>query len=321
VLGLLPMALLLGGCGGDHPQSALHPASPEAESIARLWWFLFSVCGAVFIAVMGLLLAGIFRSRQGEPRAPGGDVGFVVISGIVVTGLILIVILIYSLVVTVGLRGPAEQLTIRVIGHQWWWEVEYPEQGIQLANELYIPVGVRVRLELQAADVIHSFWVPNLHGKRDLLPERPNFFSIRADRAGIFRGQCAEFCGLQHALMGFYVVALPPEEFEQWVADRQRPHSLPDSPVQEMGQRAFFEHGCNNCHAIRGTEAIADVGPNLTHIGSRLSIGAATLTNNYGSLSGWIANPQPLKPGNLMPATYLPPEELHALVTYLQSLK
>jgi cytochrome c oxidase subunit II len=321
VLSLLSLMFLLAGCGGDHPQSALHPASPEAATLARLWWFLFAVCTAVFLGVMGLLAAGLLRPENRKAEPPGGNMGFVVIPGVFITGIILVVILIYSLVVTVGLRGPEERLTIRVVGHQWWWEVEYPEHGIVIANELYIPVGERVKLELLAGDVIHSFWVPNLHGKRDLFPEHVNIFSIRAERPGIFRGQCAEFCGLQHALMGFYVVALPLEEFEQWIADRRRPHPAPDTPELQFGQRVFFEHGCNNCHAIRGTDAVADIGPDLTHMGSRLSIGAATLTNNYGALSGWIANPQPLKPGNLMPATYLAPDELHALVTYLQSLK
>jgi cytochrome c oxidase subunit II len=181
-------------------------------------------------------------------------------------------------------------------------------------------VGEPVLIELQAADVIHSFWVPNLAGKTDMLPEKRTYAWLIADRPGIFRGQCAEYCGGPHALMAFVVVALAPDDFEAWVAERQQPTPAPDSSELQRGQQAFFQAGCHNCHAIRGTAAVGRRGPDLTHMGSRQTIGAGILPNNTGNLSGWIANPQAIKPANLMPNSHLDSEDLHALTAYLQSL-
>jgi cytochrome c oxidase subunit II len=312
----------LAGCGGDHIQSSLHPASPEAAEIARLWWFMFWVCMGVFVAVMGLLFWGIFRPRRQEAAPPGGHMRFIVIGGGIIPAIILLVFLFYSLSVSVAMRAPSQGLTIEVVGHLWWWDVHYPEQAIRTANEIYIPAGQPVRIRLKAADVIHSFWVPNLHGKMDLLPEVWNIFWLRADRPGKFRGQCAEYCGLQHARMAFMVVALPPEEFQAWVEERKASPSMPREQSHLVrGREVFFLAGCQVCHAIEGTEAAGRLGPDLTHIGSRLTLGAGTITNNTGNLAGWIANPQPIKPGNKMPATYIDAQDLHHLVEYLNTLQ
>ncbi|MCW8139021.1 MAG: cytochrome c oxidase subunit II [Planctomycetota bacterium] len=244
-----------------------------------------------------------------------------VVAGIVGPTVILVGMLFYSLRVSTALHLPEAAFTVRVTGFQWWWDVRYPDHDIVTANELYVPVGEVVRLELRAADVVHSFWVPNLHGKMDLLPEHPNQFWLRAEVPGVYRGQCAEFCGLQHALMAFDVVALPKDEFERWVAERQRPHPEPADDELRLGQEVFFSAGCNACHAVGGTDAVALVGPDLTHIGTRRTLGAGTVANTRGDLAGWISQPQVLKPGNLMPPSYLEPRELHALVRWLETLR
>jgi cytochrome c oxidase subunit II len=298
----------------------LHPASAEAWHIAVLWWVMFGVLTAVFILVLVLLSMAIFSRKKKSATPPLGQRGFVVALGIIMPTVVLIGFLFYSMQVMVGLRRPDYGVLVEVTGHQYWWEVRYPELHIVTANEIYIPVDEPVLLELKSADVIHSFWVPNLHGKMDAIPEQTNRFWIRADRPGQWRGQCAEFCGRQHALMAFEVVALPREEFDAWVAARQRPHPEPETPRLVQGRDLFFQATCNNCHSIRGTGADGRAGPDLTHIASRLTLGAGTIPNTPGNLAGWIANPQAIKPGNEMPRTFLDSHELQALVEYLQTL-
>jgi cytochrome c oxidase subunit II len=319
----IPLVLgpLLAGCHAKHSQSMLHPASSASEQIFWLWWFLLVVCTAVFVWVLGLMAMAIFR-RSREPTAvsPLGD-RFIIISGVIIPTVILLAILLVSLRTQVALSIPETDLTIEVTGHQWWWEVRYPEEGIVTANELYIPAGEPVRLKLLAADVIHSFWVPNLQGKTDMIPGVTNWMWIEADRPGTYRGQCAEYCGVQHALMALVVVALPRDEFEQWIVERQEPAPEPSTDRQRRGREVFVE-ACNNCHAVTDTPAVGElVGPDLTHIGSRQTLGAGLLPNHRGNLAGWISNPQALKPGNRMPRTHLEAEDLHALVEYLESLK
>ncbi len=320
--------LLLAGCAVEHAQSALHPASAESRTIARVWWVLLGVYGAVTLITFGLLAAALISKRRdsgegaGVGGPPGGGIRFVVVAGIVAPVLILLVLLVYTLGVSAALSRPPEAaFTVQVIGHQWWWEVRYPEQGVVTANEIHLPVGEVVHLELSSADVVHSFWVPNLHGKMDALPDHRNAFWLRADQPGVYRGQCAEFCGLQHALMALEVVAMPPEAFARWVADRQRPRPAPSDSELLRGRAVFFQAGCHACHAVRGTPAVATVGPDLTHVGVRRTLGAGTVANSRGALAGWIADPQGVKPGNLMPPTLLEPGELHDLVRWLEELR
>lgn len=313
--------LLLPGCRQQHIQSAVHPAGPAAAEIAWLWWLMFFVLGAVSLLVFVLFAIAIRRRPPRDHRQPPLGERFIVIGGIVLPSIVLLVLLLFSVQSSGVLLLPERDLTIEITGHLWWWEVRYPEQEIHTANEIHIPVGRPVLLELTSADVIHSFWVPNLAGKLDMIPGQKNRLSLQADKPGIYRGQCAEYCGLQHALMALVVVALPPAEFDDWLAAKKRPVPEPANAQVEQGRRVFFAAACDNCHAVRGTKAAGRIGPDLTHIGSRVTLGAGILANNRGNLAGWIANPQPLKPGNRMPPSYLPAGDLLALVNYLETLE
>ncbi len=313
---ILLCSLLIAGCG-EHVQSVLDPRSEEAESIARLWWVMAITGSLVFIAVLVFMFQAIFSKSGSGP--PGGSVGFVWAGGIIMPAIVLVGLLIYSLRVTL-MEAPEDGITIDVVGHQWWWEVRYPDLGIVTANEIHFPAGEQVRFRLSAGDVIHSFWVPNLHGKLDMFPGVTTTIWMRANEPGVWRGQCAEFCGTQHAWMAFEVVAHEPAEFEEWVAARQAAAAATRAEELAHGGSIFFKHGCQNCHAVQGTDAISNIGPDLTHIGNRRTLGGAVIPNDRANLAGWIVDPQSIKPGNLMPATYLPSEDLHALVDYLLSL-
>lgn len=307
----------------SHEQSALHPAGPAAERISELWWLMASLLGVAFLAVAALVYLAV-RRRAGTDTPPLGTLRFILVGGVAVPLVVSLVLLIDSLGVTRALRLPGTGVTVEVVGHQWWWEVRYPDLGIVTANEIHVPVGRPVRIMLRSADVVHSFWVPNLAGKMDMLPDVINRFWVRADRPGIYRGQCAEFCGLQHARMAFTVEALPPAEFQAW-ADARRPkpatEAAPPPAEHARGLEVFMASGCATCHTIRGTGATGRVGPDLTHVGSRNTLGAGTVPNTGGDMAGWIANSQKVKPGNLMPRSYLAPADLHALVRYLRSLE
>jgi cytochrome c oxidase subunit II len=316
---LLPATVLAGfmaGCHAEHNQSMIHPAGEAAGRIAWLTWVLIGICTVVFVVTMVLTAWAILR----KPSQPLGN-PFIAIAGGVIPAVILTAILIASVAAQVKLQTPkSANHTTRIVGHLYWWEVHYPSQGITSANEIYIPVGEPVLLELTSADVIHSFWVPNLNGKMDMLPEKVNRFWIQADVPGTYRGQCAEYCGTQHAKMAFEVVALPPDKYANWVAERQQPHSEPTGEALR-GRELFFRAACHNCHAIRGTDAKGLVGPDLTHMGSRRTIGAATVPNTHANLARWIRNPHFDKPGNRMPHSSLSEVDIDAITTYLESLK
>jgi cytochrome c oxidase subunit 2 len=249
-----------------------------------------------------------------------------VAGGVGLTAVVLFVLMIGDFATGRGihsLAGP-DALTIRVTGHQWWWEVQYqdstPSNIVTTANEIHIPVGRAVQFELQSSDVIHSFWIPNLHGKRDMIPGHPTRTFLRADRAGRFRGQCAEFCGYQHAFMRFVVVAEPEAQFRRWIEAQRKSAREPTTASQRRGRDVFLGATCVMCHAIQGTAARAKVGPDLTHVGSRPLIGGI-LPNARGHLAGWIVDPQRIKPGVRMPLNVVKPTDLDALVDYLASLK
>jgi cytochrome c oxidase subunit 2 len=216
-------------------------------------------------------------------------------------------------------------LTIRVRGQQWWWQVIYPNHNpalaFETANEIHIPVGKNVRLELEGVDVIHSFWVPSLAGKQDLVPGRHNILTIRAERPGVYRGQCAEFCGLQHSHMAVLVIAEAGADYDRWVATQRESAVTPTDPEADTGRAVFISKPCAACHTIRGTPAAAKTGPDLTHVGGRRTIAAGLVERTRGSLAAWIADPQTLKPGNNMPLVPLTSDELRALSAYLESLK
>ncbi len=318
-------AVFLAGCAGESNQSAMDPAGPAAAEIAWLWWIMFWVFTAVFVLVMLLLLGALYgkrdRSNDDQAQPPLGPNGFIVAGGFLLPIMVVTPLYLLSLKTSASIGPPREALTVRIVGHMWWWEVRYPEQDIVTANEIHIPAGQPVRLELASADVIHSFWAPRLHGKRDLIPGVENVFWIEADEPGIFRGQCAEYCGTQHANMAFQVIALPADEFDAWLAERSNPAVDPAVAQARRGFEVFMSAGCAQCHAVRGTPANGNVGPDLSHIGSRQMIGAAMLSNTRGNLMGWIADPQAIKPGVKMPRTYLDGDSLLALVVYLEGLR
>ena len=321
---LIPV--LSSGCHRDHSQSMLQPAGPAAAEIAWLSWLLIAICTGIFVAVMALLGVAVLK-KSGLPShadfsakvQPLGQ-RFVVMTGLVFPTMVLVTILLLSVKTQVALTPPETSENVRVVGHMWWWEVHYPDHGITIANEIRLPVGEPVRIELESADVIHSLWIPNLQGKMDLIPGNSNILWLQADRPGDYRGVCAEYCGIQHAKMGLVVVSQPRAEYDQWLAERQEP-TLQDSPQVQRGKEVFFESTCHNCHAIAGTDAIASRGPDLTHVGNRRTLGAGLLPNNPANMKDWISQPQMLKPGSLMPKTDVSPEDLLALVEYLESLQ
>ncbi len=315
------LALLVTGCQGDRVQSSLHPAGPAAQTIATLWWVLLAVCGIYTVGTFALFFYAIFRPKQEESPQKTGNT-FIMVGGVILPFFVLLGLLIYSVQATTNLRAPDTELTIRVVGYRFWWHVEYPDYGIVDANELYIPVGQPVRLELKSADVIHSFWVPQLAGKMDMFPDVDTELWIQADREGVYRGQCAEFCGVQHAKMAFEVIALPPKDFAAWVAEKQQSRPDQESEVFKQGHEVFMRHGCAGCHAIRDTNAVARAGPDLTLMGNRRMLGAATVKNTRENMRDWLENPNRVKPGVLMPPTEeISEEEIEALVDYMLSLK
>jgi cytochrome c oxidase subunit II len=328
---VLVLALAAAGCAGI--QTVTDARGPQAASINELWWLFIIVCTVVWLAVTVALFLALFRRGRRPIEAPPTDGEpakvRVVAYATVATVAVLIVFLVYSIVIGHRVsRLPGEDqpsITVEVVGHQWWWQVRYLDdesyRTFTTANELRIPVGRPVILHLKSRDVIHSFWVPNLHGKMDLVPGRTNVTWIQADEPGVFRGQCGEFCGLQHAKMAFMVVAVPVEEFEAWREAYRQPAPPRTDLVAQRGEEVFMQAQCSMCHTIRGTGAWGRVGPDLTRIGARRTIAAGTLPNTRGNMGGWILDPQHIKPGNFMPPTNLDPESLQALLVYLESLK
>jgi cytochrome c oxidase subunit II len=329
VIGHVVAGALLLSSGCSSPMSALDPRGPQAATIADLWWLMFWLATAVFVVVMGFLLYSIVLARRRSNRAevPLGETPFILISGAAVPAVIIIVLLVSSIRTGSAIYAPPVTGTfaIEVIGHQFWWEVRYPDHQVTTANEIHIPVGQPVELRLTSADVIHSFWVPNLAGKLDLNPGVTNITWIQADEPNVYRGVCAEFCGVQHALMHFLVVAEPSEQFEAWVERRRQvPPAISADPLLERGLRVYFDAGCALCHIVRGTvepTATGVVGPELTHFGGQRTIGAAIVDNTDENLARWILNPHDIKPGVRMPATPLSADDLQALVAYLRSLE
>jgi len=319
---------LVGGCAGA-PQY-LSGDGPAARAEASLGWMLTVTSIVVAAIVAGLVLAAVLRRRPpggGPLGSARAGVRWIVVGGMVLPALILVVAFAITLGTLRAVAAPPSPpaLTVRVTGHRWWWQVEYlrdsGQTDVATANELHIPVGRPVRLQLEAADVIHSFWVPRLAGKTDVIPGQHNLAWIQADHPGVYWAQCAEYCGVQHAHMQLRVVADSPGEFAAWLAQQRDSAPPPATPAAALGRDAFLGAACSLCHTVRGTNAHGTVGPDLTHVGSRLTLAAGLLPNNRGNLAGWIANPQTLKPGTLMPTVPLRGEQLQAVATYLESLK
>lgn len=321
------LAALLAGCSGW--QSALDAHGPSAVSLKQLIILIVAVSSLVWMLVMITLIVALWRRREAQPApSPGTERRMTV----AVTGAVLATVLIigtFTMISFLATRalGVAGQddLTIRVRGLQWWWGLEYigpnPSDRFETANELHIPVGRNVRLKLEGLDVIHSFWVPSLTGKQDLVPGRSNELTIRADNPGVYRGQCAEFCGMQHAHMALFVIAQPQDDFDRWSNAQRQAAPQPAEEELTAGLQTFLTKPCASCHTIRGTAAAGTRGPDLTHIGSRRTVAAGLFETTPGSLAAWIADPQTIKPGNNMPMVPLTPDELRTVSAYLASLK
>ncbi|MBR8143292.1 cytochrome c oxidase subunit II [Burkholderia sp. AU19243] len=323
-------------------QNALRPAGIQAVRIASLWHWTLLVCALVFAAVLAALALALWRRAPAGAAAPMEDdrplppdprrerrasrvtrtataASVVVLAGLIVAD-VLTDRALSRLPVTDALR-------IEMTGHQWWWDVRYPadgaggDGGFATANELHVPVGRAVIVSLKAADVIHTFWAPNLHGKKDMIPGRDATIAFRVDKPGRYRGQCAEYCGLEHALMAFVVVAEPQAQFDAWVAQQRRPAVDAPSSFAQAGQRVFVAGACATCHTVRGTPASGTLGPDLTHVMSRSMLAGGTFPNDRAHLARWLRTPGALKPGTTMPPSTLSPMEQQAVIAWLETLR
>ena len=304
-------------------QSVLHPAGHDAAVISQFAWVMFGAATVIFVAVMALMALSLRDNAR--PLRPGL---WIAGAGVAFPVLVLSALLTWSTWRSAQLvpQGSQAALSISVTARMWWWEVRYrdPAGGREIvtANEIHIPVGQAVYVGLNAADVIHSLWVPSLSGKRDMIPGRVTGLTLRADRPGVYRGQCAEFCGAQHANMALHVVALAPDAFRDWLRRQALPARAPQGALLERGRAAFLEQRCQTCHTIRGVAETARLGPDLTHVGSRAHIGAGLLQTHQNTLAGWIADPQAVKPGVFMPAAAgTDGDTLGALAAYLEHLQ
>jgi len=320
--------LAAAACSGNH--SALNPSGPQARVTANLTWGFFIVCGAVYAIVMVMLAAALMRRRLATPQTPAGErtLAVAVSSAVAISAVIVVGLAAASVAAGRGLEAPSnnEPVSVDVIGHQWWWEFQYtnddhPDQIVDSPNELHLPVGTRVRIRAKSSDVIHSFWAPNLRGKRDLIPGVTSESWIEADRAGEYRGQCAEFCGYQHAHMAFLVVAESMDAFQQWLTSQRAPSQDPQDELAKRGKDVFMGGPCVMCHTIRGTIAGSKAGPELTHVAGRRFIAAGTLPNTPEALSQWVLDAHSVKPGTEMPPNALNPDDLRAVVAYLRTLQ
>jgi cytochrome c oxidase subunit II len=321
VFALLGCALALTGCSSS-ATSVLRPSGPRARTIEWLWWLMLWISVVVFLVVLGFMVVAIARRRRpgGGSDEPRWGSPFIAIAGVVVPAIVLGATSVVSLRELVLMNEQTPVMTIRVIGHMWWWEAQYPN-GAVTANEIHMPTGEPVRFELSTADVIHSFWVPQLAQKQDMVPGLHNSLTLEADAPGRYRGQCAEFCGLQHAHMAFFVVAQPPAEFTAWMQQEAANAPPPTTAETRAGESIFVNGSCGSCHTIRGTAADGTVGPDLTHVASRDTIAAGTLQNTPDNLARWVTAPQSIKPGVVMPPTQLSSVELRSLIAYLETLR
>lgn len=317
-------ALLGLAAGCSRVPSVFRPEARGAYEIYTLTLIILALCGVIFVFVETLLIVSIvrFRKRREEEASQTYGSGrleaiWTVIPALIVTLMFILTVRTMSSVVAL----PSGDLTLKVVAHQWWWEFQYPQLQIVTANELHLPAAKGIKIELQSADVIHSFWAPQLTGKTDLIPGHNNLTSFFDLKPGVYLGQCAEFCGAQHALMRFKVIAEPMDRFSDWAKNQQAPAAEPTTDLAKAGKQAFLASPCIACHTIRGTFAAGKIGPDLTKIATRSTIAAGTLENNAQNLTRWISNPQAVKPGNLMPYLPLTPAQVQQIVAYMQSLK
>jgi cytochrome c oxidase subunit 2 len=330
------LPLLLGACQYQHYQSDFGGAGVEDRQFLTLFWIFLGVCGFMYALVIVFLVAGIVRSRraaeanvveagrhhQSSPLMRSTLIGWTALIGV---GLAALAIASFIADRSMAKAAANEKLSVTVTGNQWWWDIVYnsadASKTMRTANELHLPVGVPTRIMLKSADVIHSFWVPSFAGKQDLIPGRQNDITIVPRKTGIFRGQCAEFCGTQHAHMSLVVVVESYPDFIKWWDHQLQPAPAPATPLALAGYTYVTSGKCSSCHNIGGTPANGMIAPDLTHLASRRSLAAGTMPMSEGNLYGWVEDPQSLKPGVKMPTIGLEPDQLHAIVAYLETLK
>jgi len=319
----------------NRPQDLLNAVGPAADMLAGIGWIVLITFAIAAVITGGILIGAAVRRRgtlaEHAPPDVGGGQGWILIGGVAIPGAVLATMFVITLQQMSAFplhetEGREHPIDIRVVGRQWWFEAIYeppePSQRFRVPTEIHIPVGRPVTLALETRDVIHSFWVPKLHGKVDLIPGRVNYIQIQADVPGVYRGECAEFCGMQHAHMILLVVAEPTEKFDAWRAQQIRPAAAPTSELRRQGERVFLNSACVLCHDVRGTRAFGLAGPDLTHVGSRLRIAGGTLDNNMANMAAWVTHAQSLKPGAVMPnMTVFTGPELQAVVAYLRGLE
>jgi cytochrome c oxidase subunit 2 len=329
------LPLLLGACQYQRYQSDFGGAAVEDRQFLTLFWTFIAVCAFMYVLVIGFLIAGIARSRRAEanvvetgrhhrshPLMRSTLIGWTVLIGVGLAGL---AVASFFTDRSMAKAATNEKLSVTITGNQWWWDIVYnsadASKTLHTANELHLPVGVPTRILLDSSDVIHSFWVPSLAGKEDLIPGRENDITVVPTKTGIFRGQCAEFCGVQHAHMSLVVVVEPYPDFIKWWDHQLRPAAQPTTPLALAGYKYVTTGPCSACHNIGGTTASGQVAPDLTHLASRKSLAAGMMPMGEGNLYGWVEDPQSIKPGVRMPTIGLEPDQLHAVVAYLETLK
>lgn len=326
------LALCLGGCAGV--QNALGGQGAEDSNFIRLFTLFMVVCTAMYVIVTVALIAAVWRRRKAvltiddrRHHQTSKLVGPALITWtiLIAVGLIGLTVASFFTDRSNAANGSNPQLTLTVTANQWWWDVEYDtadvSRTVRTANEIHLPVGVPAQVRLKSNDVIHSFWIPNLAGKQDLIPGRQTDAQLLPRKIGLYRGQCAEFCGTQHAHMALDVTVESKADFDRWYAAQLQPARAPANPLQLAGYRYVTTRECGACHNITGTPASGQVAPDLTHFASRRSIAAGTLPMSTGNLYGWVADPQSQKPGNHMPTVGLASNDLHSIVAYLEALK
>jgi cytochrome c oxidase subunit 2 len=322
VIVAVTMSIVAASCTSRTP-NAFDAHGPGARHTADLAIILFSIAGGVWIIVTALIVFGsLVRRRTNLFRSSDGR--FITVGGVVLPGIVLAVagaLTIHYTSILHDAGNAADPMRIEVVGHQWWWEVRYTDLGFVTANDMHVPIGKPIDITLTSADVIHSFWVPQIAAKVDAIPGDINRIHLVADNTGVYWGPCAEFCGLQHANMSVELIAQSPADFDAWANAHDKSGGQPGaSDLIDRGRAVFFSQPCAGCHRIAGTEAVGTIGPDLSDVGTRLRIGGGVLENTHDNLIRWITNPPAVKPGVLMPAFPLPPGDVDALVSYLESL-
>ena len=309
-----------------HDTSVFDASSPQARAIAHLFYFDLAISGVIFLTVAALVLYIVLRFRhrpgEGEPFQDPGNPKLEML-WTVIPALILLALLVATAYTMRVVNPPVVRPmpNVVVIAHQWWWEYRYPQSGVVTANELHMPVGQKWLLRVESADVIHDFWVPDLGAKVDAIPRIQNYLWLTPSRTGVYLGTCAEYCGHQHALMGIRVIVQSPKEFDAWQRSQLQIPAKPGSAEAERGGRLLEEQTCMNCHTVAGTKARGTVGPELTHVGSRQTLGSGAISNTPGHLTEWIQDPQKIKPGCNMPSLKLTESQAHDIAVYLEALQ